>query len=84
MTRTIDWSKQAVTDLLDLPDWRIAQAVDAAVKLFALTGVGTIVTFPSLDGPDEVRLYAGPHARYYAVVRYSKAVVYVERVLRSP
>lgn len=83
MTRRIEWLPRAREDLLDIP-WETAAAADATVRLFALTGVGTLVRWPNPLGPDEVRLYIPPDARYFAAIRYSKGVVYVERVLRSP
>ena len=45
MTRRIEWLPQAIVDLKDVPDWRVAADISAAVKLFALTGVGTVVAF---------------------------------------
>lgn len=82
MIRHIEWLAQAEADLDDLP-WRVAADVAEAVKLFALTGIGPIVRFPNLAVADEHRLYVPP-SRYYARIRYSARVVYIERVLRSP
>ena len=82
MIRTVEWSETAEGDLRGI-DWKIAADVAAAVKLFAMTGVGTVVRWPNLAGADEHRLSVPP-SRYYASIRYSASIVYVERVLFSP
>jgi hypothetical protein len=81
MIRRVVWLAPAHADLLDI-DWKIAGDVAAAVRVFALTGQGD-VRFTKPGMADEYRLYVPPH-RYYARIRYSDDVVYVERVLESP
>lgn len=83
MSRQIVWLTPASDDLETI-EWQIAGDVAAAVRLFALAGVGTIVRMPNPLGADEHRLYVPPDHAYYVLVRYTVDVVFVERVLRSP
>jgi len=83
MKRAVRWFPLAVDDLRALPDWRIAAEADRVLEHFAATGRGFVVRLPNPGGADEYRLYFPPHP-YYARIRYTDDVVYVERVLRSP
>ena len=70
MSRRVEWLAAASDDILDLPDLDVAASVDTTVKLFALSGVGTVLRLPNPAGADETEpvrhteLAAGPSDRY--------------------
>jgi hypothetical protein len=45
---TIEWSDRAKGDLLNLPHWKDAARVDAAVQRFAATGEGDLRRLPGV------------------------------------
>lgn len=83
MIRQIVWLAPAADDLSEIEP-NLAGDIAAAVKLFALSGVGFVVRMPNPAGPDEYRLYVPPDHLYYARIRHSADIVYVERVFVSP
>lgn len=83
MSLRIDWSAPARNDLANLPDWRLAATIDAAVERYAAEGVGFVLRVPQSEAPDEFRLLI-PRIRSYVRIRVSSTTLYVERVIHRP
>lgn len=77
------WSPASERDLQGIETDEVSR-IAAALGLYALTGAGTLVRFPSLPGEVETRVYVPPEHRWYATVKVTDEAVYVERVLESP
>lgn len=75
-----EWLKEAISDLANAPDWRLAEAAAVAVRRYAADGIGFVLRVPVSDGPDEFRLLI-PRLRTYVRVRRGASVLYVERVI---
>jgi hypothetical protein len=67
MSLAVEWLEEAERDLLSLPDWRLAAAIDAAVLRFAADGIGFLRHVNAADGTDEWRLYAPQVRRFYGL-----------------
>ncbi len=73
------WYETAVRDLEELPHWREAEQVAAAVRLYAEQGIGFVRRVLNDTGPDEHRLYVG---EFYVRVRTIESQLHVERIVR--
>lgn len=80
MSRAVEWLPRAFADLMSVTDYRVAEAVDAAVDRYAAEGVGFVVHVEVADGPDEFRLLI-PRMRTYVLIRRTATTLYVERVV---
>lgn len=83
MSLRLEWFEEAEADLLQIPDWRVAAAVDAAVNRLAREAIGFVLRLPSQDEGTEFRLLI-PGMRTYVRVRRSASTLYVERVIYRP
>ena len=82
MSLRVEWFEDAEEDLKRLPDWRLADNVDAAVMRLA-NGVGFVLHVMHTDAPDEFRLLI-PKMRTYVRIRRSPTTIFVERVIYRP
>jgi hypothetical protein len=72
------WHPDAERELLDL-HWRDAEAVAAALQIFAERGVGFVRVVPREVEADEIRLYVG---KYYLRIIESPTEVRALRLTR--
>ena len=80
--RFVRWEREAIDDLLSIPDPAAAAIVDRAVNRFASAGQGFVRRVSSADATDDLRLYV-VGAPYYVRLRFDHEAVYVWRVVRS-
>jgi hypothetical protein len=80
MSLRVEWFRQAQADLLGLPDWRLAEKVDAAVMRYAQDGIGFVLRVHDPKGSPEYRLLI-PGTRTFVRIRSHEGTLYIERVI---